>query len=113
MKAVNDVTISKLSKVERQCSESAELRMETYDWDVIGSDLRTFGAAVLDKLLTPGECQDTSSLYPREEYFRSHIHMARHGFGKGEYRYFKYPLPTLIADLRTALYARVVTFANE
>jgi uncharacterized protein len=107
------MTISKLAKVEHECSVPAEVRIGKYDWDVIGSDLRAFGAAVLDKLLTPDECQDISALYPREECFRSHIHMARHGFGKGEYRYFKYPLPDLIADLRTALYARVVTFANE
>ena len=98
MKGGYDVTITKLSRVERQRSEPAALRIRTYDWDLIGSDLRAFGAGVLDKLLTPGECRDISALYPREEHFRSHIHMARHGFGRGEYRYFKYPLPRLIAD---------------
>ena len=107
------MTINTLSNVEREHSESGEFRIERYDWDVIGSDLRAFGAAVLDKLLTPGECEAISALYPREEHFRSHIHMARHGFGRGEYRYFKYPLPSLIAELRAELYARVMTFANE
>jgi uncharacterized protein len=107
------MTIGELPKIGRECSEPADVRIGRYDWDVIGSDLRAYGAAVLCKLLTPGESQNISALYPRGEYFRSHIHMARHGFGKGEYRYFKYPLPSLIADLRTALYARVVTFANE
>ncbi len=107
------MTINTLSNVEREHSECGEFRIERYDWDVIGSDLRAFGAAVLDKLLTPGECEAISALYPREEHFRSHIHMARHGFGRGEYRYFKYPLPSLIAELRAELYARVMTFANE
>lgn len=107
------MTISTLSKAERECPEPAEVRIAGYDWDVIGSDLRAFGAAVFDKLLTPGECQDISALYSCGEYFRSHVHMARHGFGRGEYRYFTYPLPSLVADLRAALYARVATFANE
>ena len=70
--------------------------------------LDAFGCAVLPGLLTTEECAEIAALYPREEYFRSHVHMARHGFGKGEYRYFKYPLPGLIGDLRTALYARAV-----
>ena len=48
-------------------------------------------AAVIEKLLTPEECRQIAALYPHEEHFRSHVHMARHGFGKGEYRYFKYP----------------------
>lgn len=72
-----------------------------------------FGCAVLENLLTPNECHDIASLFPSEEKFRSHIHMAQHGFGKGEYRYFKYPLPTVIGELRAALYSQVVTFANE
>ncbi len=107
-----NMTIIKLSEADHERSHPAKARIAAYDWDVIGSDLRAFGAAVLDKLLTPDECQDISALYPREAYFRSHIHMARHGFGKGEYRYFKYPLPTLVADLRAELYARVAGFAN-
>ena len=63
-------------------------------------------------LLKPDECQGLASLYPQEQHFRSHIHMARHGFGKGEYRYFKYPLPAIIGELRAALYAHIVPFAN-
>ncbi len=63
-------------------------------------------------LLSEAECRDVAALYPHEKHFRSHIHMARHGFGKGEYRYFKYPLPDLIGDLRTALYARIAPLAN-
>jgi hypothetical protein len=67
---------------------------------------------VLPELLTAAECKQLAALYTRDENFRSHIHMARHGFGKGEYKYFKYPLPNLIGELRAALYARVAPIAN-
>ena len=59
------------------------------------------------------ESGEIATLYSRENYFRSHIQMARHGFGKGEYRYFKYPLPDLIGGLRTVLYPRLAPIANE
>jgi hypothetical protein len=91
---------------------STEQRILEYDWNAIGSDLDASGCAVLPKLMTVAECARIASLYQHEQHFRSHIHMARHGFGKGEYRYFKYPLPELIGDLRTALYARVAPLAN-
>ncbi len=86
--------------------------VDRYDWDEIGANLNAFGAAVLPKLLPPPECEAIAALYAQEKYFRSHIHMARHGFGRGEYRYFKYPLPSRIAGLRTALYGRVAPIAN-
>jgi hypothetical protein len=91
---------------------SIEYRVASYDWNAVASELSGFGCAVLQKLLTPDECEDLAALYPHEAHFRSHVIMARHGFGKGEYRYFKYPLPDLIADLRTALYAPVAAIAN-
>ena len=59
------------------------------------------------------ECRQIAGLYPAEAHFRSHIHMARHGFGKGEYRYFKYPLPDLVGGLRTALYPHLAAIAND
>ena len=90
----------------------AERRVGEYDWATVGADLDAFGCAVLKTLLTASECDDIAALYSHEEHFRSHVHMARHGFGKGEYRYFKYPLPALVGELRTALYGHVVTFAN-
>ena len=67
----------------------------------------------MEGLLAPEECVALAALYPQEEHFRSHIHMARHGFGKGEYRYFKYPLPDLLGALRTALYPRLAPIAND
>jgi hypothetical protein len=92
---------------------SAEARIAAYDWTALANDLNSYGCAVLPKLLTPEECTDIAVLYPDESHFRSHIIMARHGFGKGEYRYFKYPLPDLLGGLRTALYPRLAGVANE
>ena len=86
--------------------------MDGYDWDAITAEMNAHGCAVLPELLTAAECRQLAALYPHDENFRSHIHMARHGFGKGEYKYFKYPLPGLIGDVRTALYARVAPIAN-
>jgi len=93
-------------------AQAAECRVAAYDWSSIEAELDTAGCAVLPELMSPAECGATASLYSHEDHFRSHVHMARHGFGKGEYRYFKYPLPELIGGLRTALYARAVTIAN-
>jgi hypothetical protein len=104
---------AKMSAVlEASEPKPVERRIGEYDWAMVGADLDAFGCATLPKLLAPQECEDIVALYPHEAHFRSHVHMARHGFGKGEYRYFKYSLPALIGELRTALYARVVPFAN-
>lgn len=92
---------------------SAEKRLAKYDWDDFATEMNSYGCAVLSEILTPEECADLAALYPQEEHFRSHIHMARHGFGKGEYRYFKYPLPDLIGGLRTALYPHLADVANN
>jgi uncharacterized protein len=91
----------------------AEARVAAYDWRTLTGELDNYGCAVLPKLLSPGECRTIAALYADESRFRSRIHMARHGFGKGEYRYFRYPLPGLLGDLRTALYPRLAGVANE
>jgi uncharacterized protein len=91
---------------------SAEERIGRYDWQALSTELSSYGCAVIDKLLTPDECREIAALYPHEEHFRSHIHMARHGFGRGEYRYFKYPLPDLLAGLRAAFYPHLASVAN-
>jgi uncharacterized protein len=70
------------------------------------------GFAVFDKLLTPEQCQGIASLYDGDG-FRSHIVMGRHGFGRGEYKYFSYPLPDLIGTLRTTLYPHLAPIANR
>jgi hypothetical protein len=92
---------------------SAEVRVAPYDWLALAGELDAYGCAVLPKLLSPAECRAVAALYPDESHFRSHVHMARHGFGKGEYRYFKYPLPDLLGDLQTALYPRLAVVAND
>jgi hypothetical protein len=93
--------------------KTAKERLAKYDWKAFAAELSDYGCAVLEKILTPDECREIAALYPHEEHFRSHIHMARHGFGKGEYRYFKYPLPDLIGGLRTALYPYLAGVAND
>ena len=93
--------------------DAAEQRVGRYDWKAVHSALDRGGSAVMEQLLTAQECADIAALYQHEELFRSHIVMARHGFGCGEYRYFKYPLPALLGGLRTALYARLCGVANE
>jgi hypothetical protein len=92
---------------------SAEALIARYDWDALSAELSGHGCAVMERLLTPEQCEEIAGLYPQEEHFRSHIHMARHGFGKGEYRYFKYPLPDLLGGLHSALYARLAPVAND
>jgi hypothetical protein len=91
----------------------AEARVAAYDWQALTGELDNYGCAVLPKLLSGEECRAIAALYADESCFRSHIHMARHGFGKGEYRYFKYPLPDLLGALRTSLYLRLAGVANE
>jgi uncharacterized protein len=91
---------------------AAERRVGGYDWPALGAELDAWGAAMIPGLLTAEECAGLAALYDDESHFRSHVVMARHGFGKGEYRYFRYPLPGLLAGLRTALYPRLARAAN-
>ena len=88
-------------------------RVAAYDWQALASELGKQGCAVLPGLLSPEESRTIAALYPDERHFRSHVHMARHGFGRGEYRYFKYPLPDLLRGLRAALYPHLAGVANE
>jgi uncharacterized protein len=77
------------------------------------ANLDAYGWAILPKLLTPGECEAIAAMYGEDHRFRSHIVMARHGFGRGEYKYFSYPLPDRIGALRTALYQQLAPIANR
>lgn len=101
------------AKIAASAVEAAQTRVADYDWPALAAELDGFGCAVIEKLLSPEECRQIADLYPEEKHFRSHIHMARHGFGKGEYRYFRYPLPDLLGDLRSALYPRLAEVANR
>src|SRR5579872_4044275 len=88
-------------------ARSAAERVGIYDWTSLAAELDGHGCALLEKLLAPDECREFAALYPDEAHFRSQVQMARHGFGKGEYKYFKYPLPDMVGGLRRALYPRL------
>ncbi|MGE0095533.1 MAG: 2OG-Fe(II) oxygenase [Alphaproteobacteria bacterium] len=88
-------------------------RIAALDWKRIAASLDTDGHAIVNALLTPKECQALTALYADDECFRSRVVMARHGYGRGEYRYFAYPLPTLVAELRTAFYPKLAEVANR
>jgi hypothetical protein len=83
------------------------------DWARVSGELDSQGNAVLERLVSKAECDALAALYPRDDLFRSRVVMGRHGFGRGEYKYFRYPLPDLIARLRTALYPRLAPIANR
>jgi uncharacterized protein len=80
--------------------------------DYLEADLDARGCAVIPHLLSPQECAAIAEMWGDEARFRSHIHMARHGFGRGEYRYFAYPLPEPVATLRATLYPPLGRIAN-
>lgn len=84
-----------------------------FDWAAIAAELDRQGCAVLPGLLAPSECRSLAALYPGEDRFRSRIVMSRHGFGSGEYKYFNYPLPPPVQEIRTALYPHLAAIANE
>jgi hypothetical protein len=88
-------------------------RIDAIDWTQASRDLDAQGCAVLKELLSLGECRALAALYPDDSHFRSRVVMGRHGFGRGEYKYFCYPLPAVIAEMRPLLYARLVDVANR
>ncbi len=91
----------------------AERRVVGVDWAGVGADLDTRGWALLPGLISPGECASIADRYDDDAHFRSRIVMAWHGFGRGEYKYFAYPLPPLLAELRAALYPPLAAVANR
>jgi hypothetical protein len=93
--------------------EAAADRIRAVDWDRVAHNLDAHGSALLAGLLPPDDCRALAALYPDDTIFRSRVIMARHGFGRGEYKYFSYPLPDLIAGLRTALYPHLAPIANR
>jgi uncharacterized protein len=88
-------------------------RVKTRDWERVSNDLDAQGCAMIDRLLTPEECDAMAGLYQVDGMFRSRVVMGRHGFGRGEYKYFSYPLPDIVAGLRSSIYPRLVPIANR
>lgn len=88
-------------------------RVRDINWDRVSQELDAQGSAVLEHLLSPEECRELAALYSNDELFRSRVVMSRHGFGRGEYKYFNYPLPGLIGELRTTAYSRLAPIANR
>ena len=86
---------------------------DTLDWPAIERDLDAYGCAVAPKLLSPEACRELQALYPEDTRFRSRVVMAKHGFGKGEYKYFAYPLPEPIVALRRGFYSRLAPLADR
>jgi hypothetical protein len=88
-------------------------RLKQFPWDEIETSLWTRGYAQAGSLLTPEECAELTALYPRDELFRSRIDMARYRFGEGDYKYFNYPLPAAIEQLREHAYPPLAAIANR
>ena len=101
------------AKNGRTVPSDSAARVDALDWTQATADLDAQGCAVLKGLLSSDECAALAALYPDDTNFRSKVVMGRHGFGRGEYKYFSYPLPDLIAALRPALYAQLTGVANR
>jgi uncharacterized protein len=98
---------------ESQSQPSTAGRIAALDWHSIAASLEAHGFAHLGRILSDADCAQWIAGYDRDALFRSRVVMAQHGFGRGEYRYFAYPLPQPLQQLRTALYARLAPIANR
>ena len=101
------------SALARATAPSLAQRIGALDWPGIEAGLDERGAAATGVVLTPAECRALAGGYADDALFRSRVVMARHGFGQGEYRYYAYPLPDAVAELRAALYPPLAAVANE
>jgi len=88
-------------------------RVAAIDWSAVSDELDAYGCAVVAGVLTTEECTSLAGRYADDQKFRSRVVMARHGFGRGEYKYFSYPLPSVVEELRTALYPPLAAVANR
>jgi len=94
-------------------AENGAERLNALDWRRISQELDNQGSVVLEGLASADECRALAAMYLKDEFFRSRVVMGRHGFGRGEYKYFNYPLPDVVAELRTGLYPRLAPVANR
>ncbi len=88
-------------------------RVGSFDWERVSAELDAHGRATIKALMRKQECTALAALYSNDDLFRSRVVMARHGFGRGEYKYFSYPLPDIVAGLRESLYPRLAPIANR
>jgi len=88
-------------------------RLSALDWPAVSKELDEQGCALIASILNPAQCGALSALYAKDNCFRSRVVMSRHGFGRGEYKYFSYPLPDMLATLRTTLYRHLAPIANR
>jgi hypothetical protein len=88
-------------------------RVAAVEWNRVFAELNAFGCGIITGILTAEECRAIAGSYDDESRFRSHVVMARHGFGRGEYKYFSYPLPEIVSDLRATMYPRLAPLANR
>src|SRR2546423_9129550 len=100
---------ARLKSDETRCQD----RIAALDWRKLTSELDDQGSALIEHLLEPDECRSLAALYPQDARFRSRVVMSRHGFGRGEYKYFAYPLPDTVFQLRTTLYPCLAPVANR
>jgi uncharacterized protein len=91
---------------------NAAERIDQLDWQRTTQELDEYGNALLPGILSSNECDALAALYPDDKNFRSRVVMERYSFGRGEYKYFRYPLPEIISELRTTLYSHLVEVAN-
>lgn len=110
---MNDIEILEERTQTPDANESISARVHAIDWKSIEAGLSADGYAMLPVLLAAQECATTSALYAAEEKFRSRIVMERYAFGRGEYKYFSYPLPDVVQTLRSDLYAHLAPVANR
>jgi hypothetical protein len=89
------------------------MQPDAIDWEQVEADLNAHGCAIVPGLLDPAQCQALAASYADSGRFRSRVVMERHGFGKGEYQYFSYPLPELVAALRGSMYGPLAAIANR
>jgi uncharacterized protein len=90
-----------------------EQRISAIDWQQVSTDLDAEGHAIIKQVLSAYECEELSGLYQNDQLFRSRVVMERHRFGRGEYKYFNYSLPAIVASLRTLVYPELVPIANR
>jgi uncharacterized protein len=115
---MNALFVDAVTKAKSQVTGSiqadrAAARVNALDWQEIGDNLDQHGSALIQDVLSPAECEALAALYAEESMFRSRVVMGRHGFGRGEYKYFNYPLPDLVQGLRTMLFAGLAPIANR